>query len=244
MLEIQLKQWHSTIPGRLVGEQEAAVLRAWLDGIFGYRLVQLGGVSWPGEDPLVVSPIGHKIRFHRAVGGFQASGVADPGRLPLASDSIDLALLPHTLDFCTDPRRVLREVERVLIADGRLITMNFNPWSLWGLRRAGARLFGNTAPPWDANFTGYLRLSDWLSLLGLEIEKTEVMMFRPPLKSEGMMRRARFLERTGRRLWPFLAGVYMVQAIKRVQTLTPVRPNWHRLRQLKGGALEPTVRGT
>ena len=123
---------------------------------------------------MAASPIGHKVRLStdpRAAS--RHSAVTDPAQLPLASDSIDLVVLPHTLDLCADPRRLLREVERVLIPEGRLITVNFNPWSLWGLQRLLRRPFGREEVPWAGNFVGYVRLSDWLSLLGMEIERTE-----------------------------------------------------------------------
>ena len=61
--------------------------------------------------------------------------MADPTRLPLASDRLDAVLLPHTLDFVPDPRQVLREVERVLIPEGRVVILGFNALSSWGLVR-------------------------------------------------------------------------------------------------------------
>ena len=183
------------------------MLSEWLTGIFGYRLAQVGAVTWPAEDPPEAKPIGQKILLHTSATPKWSSVIAEPPRLPLATESMDLLVLPHTLDFCTDPQGVLREAERVLIPNGRLITMSFRSWSLWGVRRAMAGLTGNRRYPWNANFIGYMRLSDWLSLLGLEIERTEVMMFRPPWRTEGMMKRGAFLEKAGRRFWPVLAAV-------------------------------------
>ncbi len=59
-------------------------------------------------------------------------------------DSIDLVFLPHTLEFSADPHQVLRETERVLIPEGRVIILGFNPLSslgLWRLfRRRGGRI--------------------------------------------------------------------------------------------------------
>ena len=52
--------------------------------------------------------------------------------LPFASHSLDLVVLPHVLEFSTDPHQVLREVERVLIPEGQVIICGFNPTSLWG----------------------------------------------------------------------------------------------------------------
>ena len=244
MLEEELNRWRSESPGNLLTAREADVLKDWLTAVFGYCLVQVGSVAWPEDDPLSASPIGHKVQLGadpRTTSRHVA--IIDPAQLPVASDSVDAVVLPHTLDFCADPRRLLREVERILIPEGRLITVNFNPWSLWGLQRLVMRPFGRHRVPWAGNFVGYIRLSDWLSLLGMEIEKTEVVMFRPSGSSEAMIRRTEFLERLGHRFWPMLAGVYLVQAVKRVRPLTPVRPDWQRLRQLGSRVLEPTARG-
>jgi len=39
--------------------------------------------------------------------------------------------MPHTLEFTNDPHQVLREVDRVLIPEGHVVILAFNPWSLW-----------------------------------------------------------------------------------------------------------------
>ena len=56
--------------------------------------------------------------------------------LPIATQSIDLVLLPHVLEFAEEPHAVLREVDRVMMPEGRLVIVGFNPWSLWGMRSA------------------------------------------------------------------------------------------------------------
>ena len=244
MRDDAIHRWLMGPPGRLVLGQGADILREWVPGVFGYRAAQLGAVPWPEEDPLETSPIRHRIRVEvarhpRVPGGL----IADPAQLPFASDSLDLAVLPFTLDFCPDPTQVLREVERVLIPNGRLISLNFNPWSLWGLRRLAARVTRRPEPPWTGSFISYVRMNDWLNLLGLEVEQTDVAVFRPPAGTEKMLKRTEFLESPGRRFWPMLAGVYDVQAVKLVRRLTPLSPVRRRLAPFGSGVLEPTTRG-
>ena len=55
--------------------------------------------------------------------------------LPFASQSIDLVVLPHVLEFSKEPHQILREVERVLIPEGQVIICGFNPVSMWGVRQ-------------------------------------------------------------------------------------------------------------
>jgi ubiquinone/menaquinone biosynthesis C-methylase UbiE len=66
----------------------------------------------------------------------------DFGELPFATQSLDLVVLPHVLEFAAEPHQVLREVERVLIPEGQVIICGFNPSSLWGMRQVAGRLTG------------------------------------------------------------------------------------------------------
>jgi hypothetical protein len=51
------------------------------------------------------------------------------------------------------------------------------------------------------------------------------------------------LETLGQGLWPALGAVYVIKAVKRVSTLTPLRPSWSARRALlPGGAIEPSAR--
>ncbi|MCQ4062135.1 class I SAM-dependent methyltransferase, partial [Klebsiella pneumoniae] len=59
--------------------------------------------------------------------------------LPFESQSLDMIVLPHVLEFSEDPHQLLREVERVLMPEGRVVITGFNPMSLWGLRHAALK---------------------------------------------------------------------------------------------------------
>ena len=59
---------------------------------------------------------------------------AAPDFLPIETNSIDLVLLPHILEFSSNPHQILREVQRVLMPEGHVIVCGFNPRSLWGVR--------------------------------------------------------------------------------------------------------------
>ena len=48
-------------------------------------------------------------------------------QLPLASQSMDLVVMPHVLEFSKDPHQILREAERVLMPEGQIIIAGFNP---------------------------------------------------------------------------------------------------------------------
>ena len=232
--------WNGSPFGSLLLAQERKCLGRIAAGLFGYQLLQVGRLG-PDLDYLVECPIRARVLIvQTADDGAPVGACAEPERLPIKADSVDALILPHTLDVAQDPRRVLREAERVLIPEGRLVLLGFNPWSLWGVRRL---LSLRAAPPWSGNFIGYPRLNDWLSLLGFAVERTEVLMFRPPVGHAGLLDRLAFLDEYGARFWPMLAGAYAVVAIKRVSTLTPIRLPWKRRSLIRGGAVQPSARG-
>jgi len=216
-----LRSWFADVLGTTLLDQEQAALDEVLQGLFGYYLLQLGWVS--SRDILAESRI--RMRMVMDVDRPQALEYpfvrARPDMVPVQGDSLDVVVLQHTLEFADDPHEVLREVDRVLIPEGHVVIVAFNPWSYWGmwrmLRRRKRRF------PWCGRFLSVTRMKDWMGLLGFDTLQVMPLFFRPPLRNEGVMRRLRFLDKAGARAWPLLAGVNIVVAQKRVATLTPIK---------------------
>jgi SAM-dependent methyltransferase len=135
--------------------------------------------------------------------------------LPFANESIDLIVLPHVLEFAADPHQILREVDRVLRPEGRLIISGFNPASLWGVRQYLSRLIGNPYLPRDGQFMSLIRVKDWLQLLNFSLDRGHFGCYKLPMQGESAMNRMDFLEPMGNRWWPILGAVFLVSAIKR-----------------------------
>jgi len=93
---------------------------------------------------------------------------SDSQALPFKSNSLDGVVLHHALEKAADPRIVLREVTRVLAPGGRVVICGFNPLSMIGLRRLYARLVDE--PLRSHRLINPIRLFDWLTLLGYELE--------------------------------------------------------------------------
>jgi len=238
-----LDVWYGSTLGWELAGQEARCLERMLGDTFGYYLLQVGGGTALSE-AIQVSRVRRRILLLPTAAPYSLGLqlVAAPERLPIAADSVDLVVLPHTLEFADDARQVLREAERVLIPEGRLVVLGFNALSLWGLWRPVRR--GQGGVPWCGRFLTSFRVCDWLSLLGFDIELRETMMFRPPWR-RALLRQFSFLDTLGRRFWPVLGGVYAMRAVKRVSTLTPLWTSWNRRRPvLAAGAVEPTTRET
>ena len=114
-------------------------------------------------------------------------------------------VLPHTLELNPDPHATLREVERVLVPEGKVVICCLNPASLWGLRQRRAHLyrrlgFGQLYLPDAGEFIGYRRLRDWLRLLNFEVETGSFGCYRPAMTTEHWLERFDWMDRRGRAL--------------------------------------------
>lgn len=159
----------------------------------------------------------------------QAALLCSAQALPFEENSLDLVLLPHSLEWSDDPHAVLREVARVLVPQGRVLISGINPASLWGLRNwAGARRWARPMAglPQEGQLIGYGRLRDWLKLLDLELEAASFGCYRPALQSQPWLQRYGWLDRIGASGWPVLGGAYFVEAVKRVAGVHRLTVPW------------------
>ncbi|MEN9894050.1 MAG: hypothetical protein RLY78_4345 [Pseudomonadota bacterium] len=195
-----------------IGLPELQALRA---NRMPHRWLALDGVAPVPPEPTMSAPALAAPREAVLRAHFDA--------LPFASGTLDLVVLPHTLELAPDPHDTLREVERVLRPEGRVLLAGFNPLSLWGLRHGLGRqagrigLGGTPLLPGAGEFIGYGRARDWLRLLGLEIERSQFGLWSPPWHSERWLQRCAWMERAGALTCPRLGGVYLLQAVKRVR---------------------------
>ncbi|MCH8073656.1 MAG: methyltransferase domain-containing protein [Proteobacteria bacterium] len=236
-----VRQWLATPFGQALLAQEARLIEEAFDGIFGEQCLQLG--LW-GEANIF-------LRFARTQRSVciadwpNISGQDRPGvvghlhRLPVATDSVDAVLLPHTLEYSDDRcHAILREVDRVLRPQGHLVVLGCKPGGLWGLRRL---VPGAGLPPAADHLISDRRLSDWLQLLDMRINTVTRYFFRWPLPgNKGAT--SQLWESRGRRFWPELAACYMLTAQKRVFTLTPLKTPWRTRAKVVSGIAEPTTR--
>jgi SAM-dependent methyltransferase len=214
-----LHEWFETPLGRYLLEREQAYFDDAVADVFGFNAMQFG---LEGHDFLRTNRI--PLRFN--VGRENGAAVrGDFSHLPIESSSIDLAVLPHVLEFSEHPHDILREVQRALLPEGQLIISGFNPRSLWGLWRLA---YGDRREcPWCGNFISLPRLKDWLALLDLEVTGGHVGCYAPPVRQEKWLQRYRFMEAAGGRWWPISGGVYYLRAVKRVHGMRVIKPNWY-----------------
>ncbi len=221
--------WLASPAGRYVFDWEQAHFDEAVGDVFGYHAVQCGE---PTLDALRANRMPHRVKALR--GGDPLPSHDGPRvrvehfeEMPFDSQSIDLLVLPHVLEFAHDPHEVLREAERVLRPEGRLIVSGFNPASLWGARQLLRGPFARFLPR-EGHFIAVPRLRDWCKLLSFEVERARYGCWRPPCRTQLWLDRMRFMERAGDRWWPICGAVYMVSATKRVRGMRLIGPAWKR----------------
>ena len=149
--------------------------------------------------------------------------------LPFPNDSLDLVLLPHTLELSADPHAVLREVARVLVPEGRVLISGVNPASLWGMHTWSRRIPGlQKLPPMpdDRSLIGYGRLRDWLKLLDLDLQTASFGCYRPAMRTDTWLRRWDWMDSLGPTAWPVVGGRYFVEAVKKVAGVHMLAAPW------------------
>lgn len=222
-LRRRLCTWFDSPLGRSLQAIETNRLRSILPRLYGTVVVQLGAIGkmdMMESSPAPTHVVLDLLQFPNHAAAVQALAEA----LPFAERSVEVVLLPHTLDFTEDPHQVLREVDRVLTPEGHMIVLGFNPMSLWGITRLFAR---RRQVPWCGGFFRLARIKDWLGLLEYELVEGQMLYYRPPLQSESVRDRLYFLDHMGDRWWPMMAAAYIVVAKKRVLGVTPLRLRWH-----------------
>jgi SAM-dependent methyltransferase len=242
---IGLDEWLLTPPGRYLLAWEQHHLAGTVGDLFGFHAVQLG---LPQLDVLAHNRMPHRwIALDRALpaslpapaGGDSAEPLVphptpralltEFDALPFETQSMDLVVMPHTLELAGDPHRTLREVDRVLVPEGRIIITGLNPASLWGMHDRINSLssllgFGQAFLPRHGDLLGYRRVRDWLRLLSFEVESGRFGCYLPPLRSRAWLDRLRWMDGAGERWWPVFGAAYYVVAVKRVRGMRLIGP--------------------
>lgn len=218
-----LTEYFRSPQGQALFKEEQAIIDRALDQVFGLYLVQLGRIS--DEDLLAHS----RVRYKVLVDDYLPTPInkcfiqADIDYLPIKSDSVDVIVLPHTLESVIDPYHLLRQVDQMLIPEGHLLITGLNPL---GCRTILNRLQNSGNGFKSAHFIRVHRLVDWLSLLGYDIKLITygtASCFSEKSDSRWLRGFEQGLARTGLHF----GNVYAVLAKKRIFSPTPVGLNWH-----------------
>jgi len=242
---IGLTEWLKTPPGEYLLAWEREQFDQAVSDIFGYHALQLGFTELDTlranrmpDQWLAAASLLHAANHGTALDASsslpeaaRAALVTDAGALPFAANSLDLLVLPHTLELSQDPHATLREVERVLVPEGRVVISGLNPTSLWAMRQRRAHFYQRFGRcdlflPEAGEFIGYWRLRDWLRLLNFEVESGRFGCYRPSFETDKWLSRFEWMDKAGGRWWPIFGAVYFLVAVKRVRGMRLLEPTW------------------
>ena len=209
-----LFDWYQTPRGKLIKELEADYIQRAITVSCKQTILQIGGLGW--ENKFIDCSLYkyYTVLDAKCLGCNEARKIqAKSYRLPLKSDSVDMIIVPHLLEFDAYRFQTMREIERVLKPEGILLVLNFNPWSLWV--RYLYLWDIQWADSWRGHFITRSRLSDWLKLLNFEVTMTSDFYVHSVVSRQG-----KFIPN----MRSLSAIAYAVKAIKRRYNLIPLTP--------------------
>jgi len=231
-----IEAWYASETGQHLLDEIETKLSPLLTTTFGYYSLQVGCAS------LAVRLQEHcrvKHQFTLGEGNLTAGVRANPSMLPVASDSVDLVILMHHLSNSSEPHAILREAFRVLIPEGKLIIIDFNPISLWGLRHFFQSWLEHV--PFKGHFFTAKRIDDWMRLLGFDKNRLYRVGYLPPLQTPSVTRYLGWLEKGMRNWFGRFGAVNMMVYSKSISPLTPVRHRWVTRKLLPAKIARPSV---
>jgi SAM-dependent methyltransferase len=133
--------------------------------------------------------------------------------LPFSDALFDRVLIVHGLEIADSLRPLMRQLWRVMASDGRLLLVVPNRTSLW--TQVERSPFAHGRPFTRVQLGTLLRDSLFAA------ERWETALLIPPFRSRRLLGSGNSWEAIGRRLWPALAGVHIVEATKSLYALPP-----------------------
>lgn len=212
-----LSQWQQILTGEELKHIQNEIISRRLKISFGHHLIKLGHLSCALDTTSCL--INHQVNVlatHSTPS--QAGLVAEFDQLSMLTNSVDLVLMNHELEFASDPHQVLREVHRVLMPNGNLVLSVFNPFSFFILNKLWP--FKSSSPLWHARLFSVGRIKDWLTLLGFEIVEQEYCAYSAFLSAKP---NNLWLQRMMQKYLSKLGSVCIITARKREWPLTPIR---------------------
>jgi SAM-dependent methyltransferase len=205
---------YQTPRGKLLQALEAGYLRRSITVSCQQVVLQIGGLGWENEFIDCTLYQSFTILDAKKLGHETARKIqAKAHHLPLQSESVDMVILPHLLEFDAHRFQTIREVERVLKPEGILLILNFNPWSLWV--RYQYLWDKKMADSWKAHFISRSRILDWLKLLNFEVTGGSEFSLDSVHSTQGKLIANRHST---------FATAYAIKAIKRRYQLIPLTP--------------------
>ena len=125
-----LSRWYRSKIGKKVAGLERRILMPIVNHFKPFRCLELA------SSPLIcMQSVKEKVnvssKFDRTVKDVGACVISDFSTLPFASESFDLVLCAHVHETCRYSGRIIAELSRVLMPEGLVVFIGFNPYGFW-----------------------------------------------------------------------------------------------------------------
>lgn len=224
-----ISRWYETPMGARIAEDLAECLGRMADDAFGYHAVLVGAVL-PCVPRLRIRARTQVAATAEELAETPLMAVqADFDYLPIETESVDLVIALHVLESSREPHEIMRELDRIIRPEGRVLIVGVNPVSLWNLKKIWQqKRLGKEKMAQSGYLAGQhraaWRIVDWLRLLGYDVQSVEHLGGMCPTT------RPLFYDKMGpvrtlgsKWLW-FMQGFYVIDAVRRVSTPTAIRP--------------------
>ena len=227
-------EWRKERMAQSLWAREKEELERIMPDLYGHYLLQCSTFN---ESIVAASSLRHHFFASHYT---DAPLIIDYEALPFRDNSVDCVVGHHILDHQSAAHQCLREAARIVVPNGYLVVVGFNPYSTWGL----SRLLGRYSLAPKGDFISRSRLLDWLALLGFRVEHVSGFQYAPPVLLKYFPRFSKQLDRVLRYIGLPGAGVYVLLARKLVAGRTPIRPQWRALGGRRIPVATPSTRGS
>lgn len=218
---IELRDFYSSALGRMARKITSRQVRLrWpnLNGEtvlgFGYATPYLRRCVDDAERCMAFMPAGQGVT-RWPVKGANRSVMSEETAFPLPDNSVDRVLVVHGLEMAPSPHELCREFWRILKPGGRLLIIAPNRRGLWA--RAESTPFGHGRPFSRGQLSLLLKDSQFVP------DNWGGALFVPPLRWRPVLRGAGAWEQMGAAMWPGFSGLTIVEAVKDIYGIIPVK---------------------
>ena len=209
-----MQQWYQKPPGSWLLTLECEEANHILHSIKGQYLIQMGGTADLAHS--AASHIPYQIRLMSQPDDLSSLTVqTEYQALPLLSNSIDVVLVVHLLEFIDYPVKLLQEIFRVLKPEGNLLIFGFNPWSFWGVSKF---FYFENNVPWNGKFWSRTQVKRWLISFNYSVLYNKTFCYRFPYKGNPGRWMQLFNEIASQLSLSTVGGVYLIVAKKSFYT--------------------------
>ena len=228
-----LADFYETPTGQIARRQIMRRLRALWPNAAGQRVLGYGFAipylkPFLGEAERVIALMPAQQGVVVWPDGKALSVLGEEDALPFPDALFDRIVMVHALEAAGRTRPLMRQIWRALAPAGRLVIVAPNRSSLWPQIETSPFAQGQ---PFSRSQLAQL-LTDSLFVP----ESWDSALFFPPMRSRRLVRSGGAWERLGRRLWPGLAGVHLVEATKTLYGAANRVPAAQRKQALAGAA--------